>query len=224
MGNKLHFKDLELIDYKKAWDYQTELFEGLIQQKTTGNSDENPGFLLFCEHPHVFTLGKSGSSENLLINTQELDKKGISYYHINRGGDITYHGPGQLVCYPILDIEKLGIGLRKYVNLLEETVIHTLSDFRINATRLEKAPGIWIEQNRKICALGIKSSRMVTMHGLALNVNTDLSFFNLINPCGFIDKGVTSLEKELGEKIDFEAVKTSLKKHFSELFHTTFME
>jgi lipoyl(octanoyl) transferase len=208
------FEDLELKNYKKVWDYQIELFEKLLTNKNTGIKNDQH-YLIFCEHPHVFTIGKNGDQSNLLINNKILEEKGIEYYHIDRGGDITYHGPGQQVVYPIFDLDEFKINTREYVRRLEEAVIETLKHFSIIADRLEGAAGIWIDSNvkgksRKICAIGIKSSKRVTMHGIALNINTDLSFFSLMNPCGFVDKGVTSIQKELGEKVNFEKVKEIL--------------
>ena len=215
------FKDLGLIPYKEAWDYQSILFNMLLEEKACGGKGQNR--LLFCEHPNVFTIGKSGQLSNLLINEQMLADKSIEYYHIDRGGDITYHGPGQLVVYPVFNLDSFGIGTREYVYKLEELIIGVMSDYGIKCSRLEGAAGIWVDANipvksRKICAIGVRSSRRVTMHGLALNVNTDLSYFNYINPCGFTDKGVTSMQKELGENIDFKEVKLSVLKKFKQLF------
>ncbi len=215
------YKDLGLISYKKAWDYQTILFNMLLEEKACGGMGQNR--LLFCEHPHVFTIGKSGDFSNLLINKEQLADKGIDYYHIDRGGDITYHGPGQLVVYPVFNLDSFGIGTREYVYRLEELIISAMKDFGIKCSRLEGAAGIWIDadipvKSRKICAIGVRSSRRVTMHGLALNVNTDLNYFNYINPCGFTDRGVTSIQKELGTKVDFEKVKVVLLRYFKEYF------
>ncbi len=215
------YKDLGLISYKKAWDYQTILFNMLLEEKACGGMGQNR--LLFCEHPHVFTIGKSGDFSNLLINKEQLADKGIDYYHIDRGGDITYHGPGQLVAYPVFNLDSFGIGTREYVYRLEELIISAMKDFGIKCSRLEGAAGIWIDadipvKSRKICAIGVRSSRRVTMHGLALNVNTDLNYFNYINPCGFTDRGVTSIQKELGTKVDFEKVKVVLLRYFKEYF------
>jgi lipoyl(octanoyl) transferase len=209
------FEDLGLIYYRKAWDYQLGLFDKLLNNKSTENQNHTH-HLLFCEHPHVFTIGKHGDQGNLLINSQLLSSKGIEYFHIERGGDITYHGPGQQVVYPIFDLDEFKINTREYVYKLEDAVIETLSLFSITAGRLEGAAGIWLETDisskcRKICAIGIRSSKRITMHGIALNVNTDLSFFSYMNPCGFLDKGVTSMQKEIGNIIDFEEVKLKLK-------------
>jgi len=205
-----------LIAYRKAWDYQEKLFNELMQKKLSGEK-QFPGYLLFCEHPPVFTLGKSGSRENLLINEPMLARQGIEFYHINRGGDITFHGPGQIVGYPILDLEQLNLGIKGYIEKLEQAVIRLLEDYGIAAGRLEGATGVWLDPDkpqkaRKICAIGVKAGRHITMHGFAFNVNTDLAYYQYINPCGFVDKGVTSMEKELGEKQDLEKVKELLKK------------
>jgi lipoyl(octanoyl) transferase len=220
--NKITFRDLGLIDYKKAWDYQEELFQQVIRSKGRQEKMESnqAGYLLFCEHPPVFTLGKSGSDRNLLIDTELLNQKGIVFYRINRGGDITYHGPGQLVGYPILDLEMFGLTIRKYIYLLEEAVIRTLGDMNVPAGRLNGATGVWLgsgSNTRKICAIGVRASRQVTMHGFAFNINNDLSPFQLINPCGFTDKGVTSLKKEKEEEISLEKVKRLLSAHLASL-------
>ncbi|WP_299457588.1 lipoyl(octanoyl) transferase LipB [uncultured Microscilla sp.] len=218
------FQDLGLIDYKEAWDYQKTVFEQLVAYKK--NAKDHPkqslvspdNYLLFCEHPHVYTLGKSGKPENLLVSEAQLQSKGAAFYQIDRGGDITYHGPGQLVGYPILDLERLGLGIRQYVHLIEEAIIQSLQYFGIAATRLEGAPGIWVEQSRKICALGVRASRGITMHGFALNVNTNLDFFGFIHPCGFVDKGVTSIEKELGKPLEMAKLKAVVKQNLVNLF------
>ncbi len=207
---KLIFHPLDLIDYKEAWDFQEQLFNQVIEQKQhTDNGITH--HLIFCQHPHVYTLGKSGKESNLLANMLQLQAKQASFYKINRGGDITYHGPGQLVGYPILSLNHLKLGVREYIYLLEEAIIISLQHYNIKAERLKGATGVWIDTNnpmrtRKICAIGVRCSHWVTMHGFALNVNTDLSYFQLINPCGFTDKAVTSLEKELGYKLDFSEV------------------
>lgn len=214
---KLTYKDLGIIDYQQAWDYQLELFQGIIDHKKNEKETEKPdNVILFCEHPHVYTLGKSGQENNLLINHIQLQAKNAAFYKIDRGGDITYHGPGQIVGYPIIDLEDYSLSVKRYVNLLEESIILTLKNFGIIASRLEGATGVWLDPQekgkaRKICAIGIKASRYVTMHGFAFNVNTDLTYFNHINPCGFIDKGVTSLSKELNTAVNFEDVKIMLK-------------
>ena len=214
-------KNLGRTEYSEAWEIQKRFFGQLLLQKQQGSAEEQ--YLLLVEHPHVYTLGKSGHESNLLVNGQFLAKIGATYFRTDRGGDVTYHGLGQLVGYPILDLERIGVSLRDYIFSLEESVIRTVADYGITAGRLEGATGVWIDplvkgRARKICAIGVKSSRYVTMHGFALNINTDLSYFSLINPCGFTDKGVTSLEKELGEKQDFELAKTQLHSLFSELF------
>ncbi len=209
------FNDLGLVPYRQAWDYQEKLYSELMSRKLAGEKSF-PGHLLFCEHPPVFTLGKSGSKENLLINEQMLAQKGIEFFHINRGGDITFHGPGQIVGYPILDLEQLNLGIRDYIRKLEESVILVLKEYGIPAGRLSGATGVWLDPEkpslaRKICAVGVKAGRHITMHGFAFNINTDLSYYQYINPCGFIDKGVTSMEKELGRRVDIEEVKGLLK-------------
>ncbi len=212
--------------YKACWDLQESLFSARTKSKLEGSPSEDGfiGDLLFVEHPHVFTIGKSGKDENLLISEQQLQGKGAEFFHINRGGDITYHGPGQIVGYPIFDIDALGLGVRNYVFNLEEVIIRTLKQFSILADRLEGAAGVWIEpekkdKSRKICAIGVRASRGVTMHGFAFNINTDLSFYNLINPCGFTDRGVSSLEKELDEPQDIEQVKQVLRTEFEQVFN-----
>lgn len=209
--------DLGNISYKEAWEIQEQFFNEFIKNKNTLNISNYK--FLFCEHPHVYTLGKSGDANNLLINPDFLNSIQATYYKTNRGGDITYHGPGQIVGYPILDIEKLGLSVRTYVEAVEEAIILTLKDYSIDCTRLEGATGVWLDAQqpgraRKICAIGIKASRYITMHGFALNVNTDLKYFNYINPCGFTDKSVTSVEKELGQKINLAEVKEKLIKYF----------
>ncbi|RLD61544.1 MAG: lipoate--protein ligase [Bacteroidetes bacterium] len=235
LGNKILFKDLGTVDYKETWDFQQGLFDQVLDFKKI-NEDlpvceqiTNYSYLLFCEHPHVYTLGKSGSENNLLIDPKILKEKGAKFYKIDRGGDITYHGPGQIVGYPIFDLEKLSIGLRDYINKMEEAIIITLKAYGITAGRLEGASGVWLDADkenraRKICAIGVKSSRYVTMHGFAFNINTDLDFYNHINPCGFTDKGVTSLEKELGRKIDMKEVKGILKNNFKKVFGFEFVK
>jgi len=208
---------------------QEKIFEGLIGNKLhkyESNSDEeNPGSgtLIFVEHPHVYTLGKNGSENNLLIDHIQLQTKDAKFFRTDRGGDITYHGPGQIVGYPIFDLEMLRVSLKEYIHRLEEAIIMTVSHFGISGSRLDGATGVWLDTDkkskaRKICAIGVRASRYVTMHGFAFNVNTDLTYFNFINPCGFTDKGVTSLEKELGEKQDFEAVKLIVKNNLQKAF------
>ncbi|MDR0954735.1 MAG: lipoyl(octanoyl) transferase LipB [Rikenellaceae bacterium] len=210
--------DWGLIEYGAAYQRQREAFDALTEAKRRGQAGRQ--MLLLCEHPHVYTLGKSGTAENLLVSEAFLQSIGATYFNTDRGGDITYHGYGQLVGYPILDLERLGMGLKTYINVLEESVIRTVADFGLRGERLDGATGVWLEagsaQARKICAIGVKASRFVTMHGFALNVNTDLNYFSHINPCGFTDKGVTSLRQELGRAVEMEEVKRLYIKHFFE--------
>ena len=216
----LVIKDLKTIDYAAAWDEQRNLFDALTQAKKEGGVGEQT--LLLCEHPHVYTLGKSGVAENLLVSDEFLQQIGASWFKTDRGGDITYHGYGQLVGYPILDLERFGMGLKEYIHALEEAIIRTVADYGIASERLEGATGVWLEKDtpraRKIAAIGVKASRFVTMHGFALNANTDLKYFTYINPCGFVDKGVTSLRQELGREVDFDEVKTRFVGHFEAIF------
>jgi lipoyl(octanoyl) transferase len=228
MLNTVKFQDLGSADYKKAWEYQEEIFNKILAEKfanRTGNDRSGPsaGYLLFCEHPHVYTLGKSGAENNLLINDDFLKKIGADYYRIDRGGDITYHGPGQIVGYPIFNLERFGLSIRQYIQNLEEAIILTLNEYGIEASRLNSASGVWLNSSyplkaRKICAIGVRASRHVTMHGFAFNVNTDLNYFTHINPCGFKDKGVTSMEKELGQKQNINVIKEKLKINLSSVF------
>ena len=226
MNKKVLFKDLGLIDYKKCWDYQEKIFNGILLIKSTNRkknkSDPTDNYLLFCEHPHVYTLGKSGDQKNLLVNTSYLKSSGATFYKSNRGGDITYHGPGQIVGYPILDLDNFFTDIHKYLRFLEEAVILTLKEFGVKGERSKGETGVWIDvgsnEARKICAFGVKSSRWVTMHGFAFNINTDLTYFNNIIPCGIIDKQVTSLKKELGKALDIQVVKEKLKIHLTSLF------
>ena len=222
-------KDLNLMDYKACWDYQESLFNETIAQKIANRNlepqaqIETKNYLLFVEHPHVYTLGKSGDDSHLLINTQQLEEKKASYYKINRGGDITYHGPGQLVGYPILDLDHFFTDIHKYLRLLEETIILTLDEYGIKAGRSKGETGVWLDEDnvfkaRKICAMGVRCSRWVTMHGWGFNVNSNLDYFSNIIPCGIQDKAVTSLNKELGHDVDMSEIKEKLKKHFSSLF------
>lgn len=231
--HKTIFEDLELIDYKKAWDYQEEQFNRIVDHKLENrrNSDNSKNticHLLFCEHPHVFTLGKSGQVNNLLIQDDFLKKIDATFYKINRGGDITYHGPGQIVGYPIFDLEQMKLGVKDYIFKLEEAIIKTLAQFNLSAERLEGATGVWLDAGlpsaRKVCAIGVRASRYVSMHGFALNVNTNLNYFSYINPCGFVDKGVTSMEKEIGENVDVNVVKDKLKMVFKEIFNLDFID
>ena len=212
----MKFTDWQIIDYKEAWGKQELLFQEIIQSKSKGKDTCNLETVFLCEHPHVYTLGKSGQVNNLLIQEDFLQKIGASFYKIDRGGDITYHGPGQLVGYPVLDLENHGNSLKGYIYNVEESIIQMLAYFGIHGTRLEGATGVWLDANthtvRKICAIGVRASRFVTMHGFALNVNTDLSYFNYINPCGFVDKGVTSMQKELEKTVDITEVKEVFKR------------
>ncbi len=230
--NSVHFEDLGLIDYKKAWDYQQELNKKLIERKRSyekehGSLENYVGqhYLLICEHPPVFTLGKSGSASHLLLNETGLEKENISYYKINRGGDITYHGPGQLVVYPIFDLECFFRDVHKYVRSLEEVVIRTIKEYNLEGIRESGYTGVWLEkgensEKHKICAIGVHLSRWVSLHGLAFNVNTQLEHFQHIIPCGIVDNNrmVTSLSKELGKKQEMELVKLKIKAHFATIF------
>lgn len=220
-------KDLGLIDYQKAWDLQEEIFARTIQTKVSNRAKEidftpTDNYLLLCEHPHVYTLGKSGKAENLLVNELELKSLNASYYKINRGGDITYHGPGQLVGYPILDLDNFFTDIHKYLRLLEEAIIKTCADFNVVAGRYPGYTGVWIDADkptaRKICAMGVRCSRWVTMHGFAFNVNTNLNYFKHIVPCGIDDKAVTSLETELGYFVDMKEVMRLFLENFKEVF------
>lgn len=227
---KVAYIDLELSDYKKTWDYQTELFDANIAKKIANRKEENEAlhqetfnYLIFCEHPHVYTLGKSGSEANLLVNETILKQQKAEYYKINRGGDITYHGPGQLVAYPIFDLESYFFtDIHKYMRALEEAVILTIGEYGLKGGRVEGLTGVWLDggtdKERKICAMGVKSSRWVTMHGLALNVDTNMSYFDNIVPCGIVDKSVTSLAKELGRNVEVNEVKEKLKINLANVF------
>jgi lipoyl(octanoyl) transferase len=234
-NKKVEFRDWGLIDYKTAWDKQEELFSASVILKTQINNrriaaegneyDDDiltPNYLIFCEHPHVYTLGKSGKPEHLLLDEAGLIEKKAVYYHINRGGDITYHGPGQIVSYPILDLDNFFTDIHRYLRTLEEAVILTLADYGLHAGRYPGYTGVWFdadnENARKICALGVRCSRWVTMHGLAFNINTDLDYFKNIVPCGIDDKAVTSMQRELGHEVDIDEVKKILKQHISVLF------
>jgi len=228
MNPKVIYEDLGLIDFKEAWDYQTQLFDATIAIKMDNRRDEKnkritSNYLLFCEHPHVFTLGKSGKETHLLLNENSLKARGATYYKINRGGDITYHGPGQLVAYPIFDLDHFFTDIHKYLRFLEEAVIRTLAEYDIMAERVEGLTGVWVDGTkptaRKICAMGVKCSRWVTMHGIALNVKSDLSYFKNIVPCGINDKAVTSIQNELGKEIDMNDVKQKLKINLSKVFN-----
>ncbi|WP_304336310.1 lipoyl(octanoyl) transferase LipB [Capnocytophaga leadbetteri] len=230
MNKQIIVKDLGHKDYKETWDYQESLFEEIVELKRKNRAENTevptPNYFLFVEHPHVYTLGKSGHIENLLIDEAALAKKGASFYKINRGGDITYHGPGQIVGYPIIDLENFFTDIHKYLRSLEEVIIRTLADYGIKGERSEGETGVWLDVGtpfaRKICAMGVRASRWVTMHGFALNVNTDLGYFDNIIPCGIRGKAVTSLNVELSkEKIDTEEVKKYILKHFEEIFGVT---
>ena len=227
------FRDLGLIDYKEAWDLQEESLARVIKEKLgAGKAGVNGSLsdeqvVYFCEHPHVYTLGKSGQNQNLLIPDETLKQINADFYRIDRGGDITYHGPGQIVGYPIIDLEAIGVKVKDYVWKLEESVIRTLSDYKIISGRLEGATGVWLDtdqpsKTRKICAIGVRVSRYVTMHGFALNVNTDLGYFQYINPCGFIDKEVTSMQQELRMEPDIREVGRVLRSKLSEVFQLIF--
>jgi len=226
---QVEYQDLGLIDYKAAWDYQEELFKGVIDQKIlnrkTPELSQTPrNYLLFCEHPHVYTLGKSGDEKHLLLNQEGLKLHEATYYPINRGGDITYHGPGQIVGYPILDLDQFFTDIHRYLRFLEEGVILTLAEYGIIGGRIDGLTGVWLDiddpkKARKICALGVKCSRWVTMHGFAFNVNTNLGYFGHIIPCGIDDKAVTSMQQELGRKLDMNEVKDKLKGHLGDLFN-----
>ena len=226
MNRKIQLKDLGFKDYKEVWEYQSQLLEEIVATKTENRKNQiqksTQNHFLFVEHPHVYTLGKSGDLSNLLLNELQLAAKGATFYKINRGGDITYHGPGQIVGYPILDLENFFTDIHKYLRLLEETIILTLADFGLQGERSPGETGVWLDLGtpfvRKICAIGIRSSRLVTMHGFALNANVDLGYFDNIIPCGIRGKAVTSMEVELGQKVDLKAIKSKILKHFMQLF------
>tara|TARA_B100001057_G_scaffold455981_1_gene502961 strand:- start:13754 stop:14452 length:699 start_codon:yes stop_codon:yes gene_type:complete len=229
--SKVVFQDLGLIDYKEAWNYQEKRFNEILDVKKNNRKknrqDSTLSYLIFCEHPHVYTLGKSGDKNNLLVSEDYLKSRGATFYKINRGGDITYHGPGQIIGYPILDLDNFFTDIHKYLRYLEEAVILTLAGYGIKSTRSEGETGVWIdvgsEYARKICALGVRSSRWVTMHGFAFNVNCDLSYFGNIIPCGIDDKSVTSMQKELGKEVDMQEVQQKLKGHLKNLFDFHFV-
>lgn len=217
---KTEFVDWKQIPYLEAWQRQTAWLEAVIDAKKRGVDYENRIFM--CEHPHVYTLGRSGKDSNMLLTSKQLEAIGATLFHIDRGGDITYHGPGQLVCYPVLNLEEFHLGLRDYIHGLEEAVIRVCAGYGVEAARLEKATGVWLEgktsRARKICAIGVRCSHYVTMHGLALNVNTDMRYFSYIHPCGFIDKGVTSLQQELKRPVPFDEVKRRLECELRAIF------
>lgn len=233
MQNKqVYFQDWAQLDYQQAWDQQEQIFAETVRIKTENRLSEKPlptpNYLVFVEHPHVYTLGKSGKPENLLLDEKGLQEKEATYYKINRGGDITYHGPGQLVGYPILDLDNFFTDIHLYLRTLEEAIILTLADYGIEAGRYPGYTGVWIDPElptaRKICAMGVRCSRWVTMHGFAFNVNPDLDYFRNIIPCGIDDKAVTSMEQELGRKVDMKEVKLKLKGHIASLFQMELIE
>lgn len=241
MKQQIIFRDLGHVDYQPAWDYQEKLLQENVACKALAYASqpsetdasqaakETRHYLLFVEHPPVYTLGKSGKKENVLLDDEEREQKGISFFNTNRGGDITYHGPGQIVGYPILDLEKFYTDIGKYLRNLEEVIILTLADYGIRGERSPGETGVWIDpgvpgKERKICAIGVRCSRWITMHGFAFNVHTDLSYFNHIIPCGIVNKQVTSLERELGFKPDITEVKQKMKGHFANVFDITFVE
>jgi lipoyl(octanoyl) transferase len=230
MNKNIQLRDLGNKDYKETWDYQETLFKEIVDVKLEKRNNPHlvtPNFFLFVEHPHVYTLGKSGDISNLLLSEKQLAAKGATFYKINRGGDITYHGPGQIVGYPILDLENFFTDIHKYLRLLEEVIILTLAEYNIIATRSEGKTGVWLDVGtpfaRKICAMGVRASRWVTMHGFALNVNADLGYFDNIIPCGIRGKAVTSMHVELGQKVDEQEVKAKIQKHFAALFEAAFI-
>ncbi|WP_375325410.1 lipoyl(octanoyl) transferase LipB [Flagellimonas sp. GZD32] len=232
MNKKVALQDLGYKDYKETWDYQEALFKDIVDTKVRNRREdaglETPNHFLFVEHPHVYTLGKSGDINNLLVDEKILEEKGATFYKINRGGDITYHGPGQIVGYPILDLDNFFTDIHKYLRFLEEMVILTLAEYGLKAERSEGETGVWLDVDtpfaRKICAMGVRASRWVTMHGFALNVNADLGYFDLMIPCGIKGKAVTSLNVELGQKeVDIAEVKAKLLKHFTALFEAEFV-
>jgi len=232
VNKKVKFNNIGLIEYKKAWDYQERLFNDIIAVKEQNKKRENiiptSNHLLFCEHPHVYTIGKSGNKDNLLISDDFLVSKGASLFSINRGGDITYHGPGQLVGYPILDLDNFKVSIKDYIYSLEEIIINVLQRYNITGSRMKGATGVWLDvgvptKERKICAFGIRASHLVTMHGFALNVNTNLDYFGYIIPCGLVDKGVTSMQNELGKLVDIAEVKSFVKEEFYSIFGMEFI-
>ncbi|RZW53906.1 MAG: lipoyl(octanoyl) transferase LipB [Flavobacteriaceae bacterium] len=227
MNKTVDIQDLGLKDYRESWDYQEQLFKGIVETKIKNRREdaglETPNYFLFVEHPHVYTLGKSGDISNLLVDEAQLKEKNATFYKVNRGGDITYHGPGQIVGYPILDLDNFFTDIHKYLRFLEEMIILTLAEYGVKAERSPGETGVWLDVGtpfaRKICAMGVRASRWVTMHGFALNVNANLGYFDLMIPCGIKGKAVTSLNVELGkERVDMNEVKEKLLKHFSVLF------
>ncbi len=233
MNKEVVYRDLGLVTYKEAWDLQEKLHKEIVDEKllkrASGKELQTSNYLLFCEHPHVYTLGKSGKEKHLLINEEQLKKNKAEFFQTNRGGDITYHGPGQLVGYPILDLENFFTDIHKYLRYLEEAIILTLKEYDIEAGRIKGLTGVWLDAEdlaraRKIAAFGVRCSRWITMHGFAFNINTDLSYFGNIIPCGIEDKAVTSLQKELGREVEMEEVKNKVKKHIAELFEMKITE
>lgn len=232
MNREIYFKDLGRKDYKETWEYQEQLFQTILDVKIGNRKNQEhqktPNYFLYVEHPHVYTLGKSGDFTNLLLSEQQLKEKEISFYKINRGGDITYHGPGQIVGYPILDLENFFTDIHKYLRFLEEVIILMLKEYGLNGERSDGETGVWLDVGtpfaRKICAMGVRASRWVTMHGFALNVNANLGYFDHIIPCGIKGKAVTSLNVELGvDSVNLEEVKSKINQHFSNLFESTFV-
>jgi lipoyl(octanoyl) transferase len=230
MNKQIALRDLGHKDYKATWDYQEELFKEIVDLKILKRNQpdiDTPNYFLFVEHPHVYTLGKSGDLSNLLLSEKQLEAKGAAFYKINRGGDITYHGPGQIVGYPILDLENFFTDIHKYLRFLEEVIILTLAEYGLHGTRSEGETGVWLDVGtpfaRKICAMGVRASRWVTMHGFALNVNADLGYFDNIIPCGIKGKAVTSLHVELGRTVDEGEVKSKIILHFAALFESVFI-
>jgi lipoyl(octanoyl) transferase len=235
INREVKYRNLGLIDYKEAWDYQESLFSGIVDAKLANRNKSNHdqvktnNYLLFCQHPHVYTLGKSGDISNLLLNEEGLKEKNATFYHINRGGDITYHGPGQLVGYPILDLDNFFTDIHRYLRLLEEAIILTCRDFGLDAGRIDGLTGVWLDYEnkinpRKICAIGVKSSRWITMHGFAFNINTNLDYFNYIIPCGINDKAVTSLSREIGTGLEFDVAEERVLNHLVDLFEMELIE
>ncbi|WP_299259907.1 lipoyl(octanoyl) transferase LipB [uncultured Aquimarina sp.] len=233
MNKKIEIQELGLKDFKETWEYQEMLFKGILDTKIKNRREdaglETQNYFIFVEHPHVYTLGKSGDISNLLLNEEQLKQKGATFYKINRGGDITYHGPGQIVGYPILDLDNFFTDIHKYLRFLEEMVVLTLAEYGIKGVRSDGETGVWLDVGtpfaRKICAMGVRASRWVTMHGFAFNVNADLGYFDNIIPCGINDKAVTSLNVELGvEKVDVSEVKEKLLKHFTKLFEAEMIQ
>lgn len=224
MTHEIVYTNFGLVEYQEAWNRQQALFDKLVDRKLHGATADD--VLILCEHPHVYTLGKSGQNANLLISDEFLSRIGATYHRIDRGGDITYHGPGQIVGYPIIDLEKFGVSLKEYIHQVEEVIIRAIAHYGLDGQRLDGATGVWLDPNvagraRKVCAIGVKASRFITMHGFALNINTNLDYFSYINPCGFVDKGVTSLEKELGAPLDMDEMRGIIVEKFLEVFGAT---